>query len=630
MTPESYLSVRQITIFTIFRTNLLLQFNDDTILVYRFSTLTPSALPTLVDRISDPRSTDEEELRDRTINAMQVGYLGTEEVLVTANDAGEILSGHGHNIPCVTFSPCGHFIATASVDRTCRTWRLSDGQQIQQKALGPLWGWGVRFVPKESWMTITRAEYRRIPKDHLRPGKHPGLSVRDSPFSATFFSQRRLPPGRDLRMIRTRWYAGPIHEDRARRRGHGEGGPSRNRTTGQDVQENEETDDRDAALFGMDDDEDEWEDTSSSDLDDLDGQGEHSDASQQQSPLPRSVRGRQNAGSGSSTSQSPMTNSLPRIPRLASVEVSVDTGDDGDNEGTGMDTEDAGGTAGEISGSVSRTGRERKMERRSLLSMKSQESQHSRDQGESSSEQEQISCVATETISDTQPEAIHVDPPEPEEEFQPVTTSTFRNKGAFANLVRVTPFQKVKTSTQFTAALPPAPPTPLPEVPTELLLCATARNIYLLSRHPLASNIGQEQESAPSTMPYSTEVTSITVLDDANEDGDDEMALTGDAATGGGWYEEEVSDDSSMDHHHHHHGHDDIDGSDDSDESGESVSDGDTGSQAHQGPGDPEYVSGVASLHTLTVVQQLHVPMDDGITTWNTLTASLSWSWSQS
>lgn len=33
--------------------------NDDTILVYRFSTLTPSALPTLVDRTSDPRSNDE-------------------------------------------------------------------------------------------------------------------------------------------------------------------------------------------------------------------------------------------------------------------------------------------------------------------------------------------------------------------------------------------------------------------------------------------------------------------------------------------------------------------------------------------------------------------------------------------
>lgn len=652
---------------------------------------------------------------DRTINAMQVGYLGTEEVLVTANDAGEvcvwftsnlrrtplllryqsqqicshnglkvqhsshsgtnfatmlpsmlsvtdsawgiaihterrliaistnahtvtvfhcgtnsrisprrypsqpasmpltatedpttsqqILSGHGHNIPCVTFSPCGHFIATASVDRTCRTWRLSDGRQIQQKALGPLWGWGVRFVPKESWMTITRSEYRRIPKDHLRPGKHPGLSVRDSPFSATFFSQRRLPPGRDLRMIRTRWYAGSIHEDRERRRGHSEGGPSRNRTTGQDAQENEETDDRDAALFGMDDDEDEWEDTSSSDAGELDGQDEHSDASQQQQPLARSTTSRQNAGSGSLTNQSPMTNSLPRIPRLASIEISVDTGDDGDNEGTGMDTEDAAGTAGESSSSASRTGRERKLERRSLLSMKSLESQHSRDQGESSSEQEQAPHVVTETPSETPPEPNHVEPPEPEEEFQPVTTSTFRNKGAFANLVDVTPFQKVKTPTPSTAATPSAPSTSPPEVPTELLLCATARNIYLLGRHPLASDAGQEQESTPSTMPYSTEVTSITLLDDADEDGDGEMALTGDAVTGGGWYEEEVSDDSGMDHHHHHNGHDDTDDSDDSDESGESGSDNGTDSHSHHGSGGSDHVSSVASLHTLTVAR---------------------------
>ncbi|KAF8940506.1 hypothetical protein BGZ47_007723 [Haplosporangium gracile] len=636
--------------------------NDDKILVYRFSTLTPSTLPTLVDRISDPRSTDEDESMDRTINAMQVGYLGTEEVLVTANDAGEvcvcvtesawgiaihterrliaistnahtvtvfhcgtnsrisprhyfttaatstpltatdepttsqqILSGHGHNIPCVTFSPCGHFVATASVDRTCRTWRLSDGQQIQQKALGPLWGWGVRFVPKESWMTITRAEYRCIPKDHLRPGKHPGLNVRDSPFSTSAFSHRRLPPGRDLRMIRTRWYAGPIHENRARRRGRGEGGATRNRTAGQDTQDNE-TDDRDGALFGMDDDEDEWENTSSSDMDELDGQGENSDVSQQQQPLIRSATSRQNAGSGSSTNQSPTTNPRPSVPSLASVEVSVDTGDDGDNEGTGMDTEDAAGTAGESGSSASRVGRERKLERRSLLSMKALETQHSRDQGESSSEQEQTSCKVPETSSEAAPEPIHVEP-QSEEEFQPVTTSTFRNRGAFTNLVRVTPFQRVKISTTPTPS-PLATSTPPQEVPTELLLCATARNIYLLGRHPLASEVPQEQEPIlPALMPYSTEVTSITLLDDADEDDADEMALTGDVATNGGWYEEqeeEDSDNSSTDHHHHHHGHeDDTDDSDDSD--GSESNDG-TGSHSHHG-------SGIASLHTLTVAR---------------------------
>ncbi|KAF9152755.1 hypothetical protein BG015_004772 [Linnemannia schmuckeri] len=632
--------------------------NDDKILVYRFPTLTPSALPTLADRISDPRSIDEDESMDRTINAMQVGYLGTEEVLVTANDAGEvvtesawgiaihterrliaistnahtvtvfhcgtnsrisprnyfataatsapltatdepttsqqILSGHRHNIPCVTFSPCGRFVATASVDRTCRTWRLSDGQQIQQKALGPLWGWGVRFVPKESWMTITRAEYRRIPKDHLRPGKHPGVNVRDSPFSTSAFSQRRLPPGRDLRMIRTRWYAGPIHENRARRRGHGEGGAARERTAGQDTQENE-TDDRDGALFGMDDDEDEWEDTSSSDMDELDGQGENSDASQQQ-PLARSAMNRQNAGSESSANQLPTTNLRPSVPRLASVEVSVDTGDDGDNEGTGVDTEDAAGTAGESGSSTSRIGRERKLERRSLLSMKALETQHLRDQGESSSEQEQTPCEVPETSSEAAPEPIHVES-QPEEEFQPVTTSTFRNRGAFTNLVRVTPFQRVKISTTPTPS-PLATPTPPQEVPTELLLCATARNIYLLGRHPLAIEVPQEQVPLPpAPMPYSTEVTSITLLDDADEDGDDEMALTGDAATNEGWYEEQEeghSDNSSTSYHHHHHGHEDD--TDDSDDSDRSESDDGTGSHSHHG-------SGIASLHTLTVAR---------------------------
>ena len=443
-------------------------------------------------------------------------------------------------------------------------------------------------------MTIIRAEYRRIPKDHLRPGKHPGLNVRDSPFSAAAFSQRRLPPGRDLRMIRTRWYAGPIHEDRARRRGHGEGGTSRSRTAGQDTQENE-TDDRDAALFGMDDDEDEWEDTSSSDMDEQDGQGGQSDASQQQQPLSRSATNRQNTGFGSTTNQSPTTISRPSIPRLTSVEVSVDTGDDGDNEGTGVDTEDAAGTAGESSRSAFRAGRERKLERRSLLVMKTLEMQHSRDQGESSSEQEQAPCENPETPSEAAPEPIHIEP-NAEGEFQPVTTSTFRNEGAFTNLVRVTPFQRMKTST--TSPTPPAlPPTPPPEFPEELLLCATARNIYLLGRYPLASDVAQDQEPTPSApMPYATEVTSITLLNDEDEDGDDEMALTGNAANNGGWYEaheEEESDNSSTGHHHHHHGHDD---SDDSDSSDEYVSDGGTSSHSHHG-------SDIASLHTITVAR---------------------------
>ncbi|KAG0381132.1 hypothetical protein BGX24_009079 [Mortierella sp. AD032] len=556
---------------------------------------------------------------DITINVMQVGYLGTEEVLVTANEAGEVcvwFTRHGHNIPCVTFSPCGRFAATASVDRTCRTWRLSDGQQIQQKALDPLWGWGVRFVPEESWMTITRAEYRRIPKDHLRPGRHPGLNVRDSPFSATTSTPRRLPPGRDLRMIRTRWYAGPIQEDRARQRGgpHGESGNSRRRPggAGNDAQANEEMDDRDAALFGMDDDEDEWEDTSSSDADELDGQGEHSDGAQHEQHPVRSRTSSQVIGSGSSTNLSPTSNLRVNIPRLSSMEVSVDTGDDGDNEGTGIDTEDAAGTAGESSSSASRTtGRERKLERRSLLSMKALETQHSRDHGESSSEQEQTTSEAPEAPSGTTPPEPGHTEPEPLAEFQPVVTSTFQNGGPFAKLVRVTPFQKVQTPAAPISSMTQAPQPVEPEFPTELLLCATARNIYLLGPHPLAeagASVSQEEQTLVSTtmMPYATEVTSITQIEDENDDG--EMALTGHSADNRGWHEESEEEentdhDNTTSHHHHHHSHH---GHDDSDYSDDDTGDSDESESDDDGPGSgsiPEHGTSISKLHTLTVAR---------------------------
>ncbi|KAF9088633.1 hypothetical protein BGX23_007224 [Mortierella sp. AD031] len=660
--------------------------NEDKILVYRFSTLTPSGLPIFVERISDPRGTDEDST-DRTINVMQVGYLGTEEVLVTANEAREvcvwftqnlrrdplllsvsesawgiaihaarrmiaistnahtvtvfhcgtnsrissrhhsaaaaaaatateesttsqqILLGHGHNIPCVTFSPCGRFVATASVDRTCRTWRLSDGQQIQQKSLGPLWGWGVQFVPNDAWMTITRTEYRQIPKDHLRPGKLPGQNVRDSPLSTTAFSQRRLPPGRDHRMVRTRWYAGPIHDDTERLSGHNHsGGASRSRPVGQVGQENEEMDDRDAALFGMDDDEDdEWEDTSSSEMDELDGQDEHDNESQPQPATRRAVGGLDN-GSGSSTNPPPTTRLRPSIPRLSSVEVSIDTGDDGDNEGTGMDTEDAAGTAGESSSAASTTGRDRKLERRSLLSMKAMEVQRPHDHGESSSEQEHTTCEVpgTRLEAPSEPINIELDPVE----YQPITTSTRQNAGPFKNLVRIRPFQKSKDADMSSTA---ATSQPVPELPTELLLCATARNIYLLGQHPLASEEAAEDttiSATSTTMPYATEVTSINILDEADEDGDDEMALTGEGATFGVWYVEQEAQSQGDDEMGHHHGQghpddyddDESDDSDDSDDPDQSESDESMDSYVNHGSG-PRSVSGIGSLNTLTVAR---------------------------
>ncbi|KAI8347009.1 hypothetical protein B0O80DRAFT_406460, partial [Mortierella sp. GBAus27b] len=159
--------------------------------VYQFSTLTPSGLPTLIQKLKDPRWVEQTDEEDNKINVIKVGYLGSEEVVVTADEfgyvcvwfttnlqrdplllsvtesawgiaihseqrliaissnahnatvfycgtdsrllqrsvfretgssSGDILTGHGHNIPSVAFSPCGKFVATASIDRTCRTW----------------------------------------------------------------------------------------------------------------------------------------------------------------------------------------------------------------------------------------------------------------------------------------------------------------------------------------------------------------------------------------------------------------------------------------------------------------------------------------------------------------------------
>ncbi|KAJ2778592.1 hypothetical protein H4R18_004506 [Coemansia javaensis] len=40
------------------------------------------------------------------------------------------LRGHGHNIPCVQFSPCGTYLASASIDQTVRVWALPGGRCV--------------------------------------------------------------------------------------------------------------------------------------------------------------------------------------------------------------------------------------------------------------------------------------------------------------------------------------------------------------------------------------------------------------------------------------------------------------------------------------------------------------------
>lgn len=62
-----------------------------------------------------------------------------------------MINAHNHNVPCVSFSPCGKFIATTSIDKTLKIWE-EDQKGIRHNAQYKLsrvsvpsndWGWAV-------------------------------------------------------------------------------------------------------------------------------------------------------------------------------------------------------------------------------------------------------------------------------------------------------------------------------------------------------------------------------------------------------------------------------------------------------------------------------------------------------
>ena len=50
-----------------------------------------------------------------------------------------VLSGHLHNIPNICFSPCGTFLVSCSIDRTCRVWNVHTGEHILTRTVGGFW-----------------------------------------------------------------------------------------------------------------------------------------------------------------------------------------------------------------------------------------------------------------------------------------------------------------------------------------------------------------------------------------------------------------------------------------------------------------------------------------------------------
>ncbi|KAK3810336.1 MAG: hypothetical protein J3Q66DRAFT_352828 [Benniella sp.] len=673
----------------------------DEILVFRFSTLTPSGPPVLTTQIKDPRYIDDSD-SGGTINVIKVGYLGTEEVLVTADESGkvcvwftmnlqrdplllsvtqsawgiaihseqrliaissnahtatifhcgtdsrlsqrtlfkdpepspsglsssssssyytsgtrrstlgqtasrhssedsmstplvdqasqQILIGHDHNIPTVAFSPCGQFVATASIDRTCRTWRLSDGKQIQQKSLAHLWGWGVAFVAPDAWTTVSRSEYKHISKDHLRPGKAPGLHVRDSPFLTIAPPLRRFMSPRDHRLIRTRWYAGPLHntscdEQESDEEGNtAEGGWRYGMMDNGRGEDNDDLDDRDAALFGMDDDEgeDELEDTNSGGSSNFDSEDEETeDPSSREQPR------------AASTGNIVRHAHPIRISRSTQdPEVSADTGNDGDNEEAGMDTEDGGGTTTEDGAVAARSAfaRNVKNERRlSSATITRARSSSPNQYVESSSEHELPSTSVFPSSRIAKPESAT------DTEASDAGQSNLRRKKAQeeagfnhdpSKVVYWAPTKDMLLHEQAqeqdaggpgSSTLSSLSTPSQPQYPSELLLCATARNIYVLSQHPedLEAADGTEASSASNNDRHGDNTLDNDSDDDDNlqedqwhdavsseyEDDDDEYPLgpqyhnfttdsESDDPDDGEMDEDDMMDDTLQDHQH--------------------------------------------------------------------------------
>jgi hypothetical protein len=60
-----------------------------------------------------------------------------------------ILTGHEHNVPSLSFSPCGDYLASCSIDGSIRIWNVEDGSTLIQKQMGLDWGWAIRWIQKQ-------------------------------------------------------------------------------------------------------------------------------------------------------------------------------------------------------------------------------------------------------------------------------------------------------------------------------------------------------------------------------------------------------------------------------------------------------------------------------------------------
>ncbi|KAJ1969986.1 hypothetical protein IWQ62_000263 [Dispira parvispora] len=73
------------------------------------------------------------------------------------------LDGHQNNVPNIAFSPCGRYLASCSIDRTCILWQVSTGKILQRRRIINQWGWSVKFLTPFFFKSITEQELLALP-----------------------------------------------------------------------------------------------------------------------------------------------------------------------------------------------------------------------------------------------------------------------------------------------------------------------------------------------------------------------------------------------------------------------------------------------------------------------------------
>ncbi|KAJ3353421.1 hypothetical protein GGF32_003091 [Allomyces javanicus] len=87
--------------------------------------------------------------------------------LPISEQSNRVLEGHMHNVPAIAFDPSGRFLASVSIDQSCKLWDLSTGNVVWSRSFDE-WMWQVDFVPFDA-LDVTLPASDSSPADDAPP-----------------------------------------------------------------------------------------------------------------------------------------------------------------------------------------------------------------------------------------------------------------------------------------------------------------------------------------------------------------------------------------------------------------------------------------------------------------------------